>query len=60
MSDAQLCREISITLQLKDWCLLLSVLNSAIEHSVTFVDPQISEQTHSLARIRETIDKATD
>ena len=60
MNDAQLRREISITLQFKDWCLLLGVLNSVIENSVTYVDPQISQQTHNLARIREVIDKATD
>ena len=60
MNDAQLRREISITLQFKDWCLLLGVLNSVIENSVTYVDPQISKQTHNLARIREVIDKATD
>ena len=60
MNDAQLRREISITLQFKDWCLVLGVLNSVIENSVTYVDPQISQQTHNLARIREVIDKATD
>ena len=60
MNSEKLHREISITMQFQDWCLLLGMLNSIIERSVPVADDVITMQTTNLARIRETIDRATD
>lgn len=60
MSHEKLHRQISITMEFQDWCLLLSMLNGVIEASVPVADKTITLQTTNLARIRETIDKATD
>lgn len=60
MNSEKLHREISITMQFQDWCLLLGMLNSIIERSVPVADDVVTMQTTNLARIRETIDRATD
>ena len=60
MNSEKLYREISITMQFQDWCLLLGMLNSIIERSVPVADDVVTMQTTNLARIRETIDRATD
>ena len=60
MTHEKLHRQISITMEFQDWCLLLGMLNSVIESSVPVSDKTITLQTTNLARIRETIDKATD
>ena len=60
MTHEKLHRQISITMEFQDWCLLLGMLNSVIESSVPVSDKTITIQTTNLARIRETIDKATD
>ena len=53
-------KPISVTLSFKDWCLMISVLSSIIETTIEYQDPQIKMQVGSFARIRETIDRATD
>ena len=60
MNHEKLHRQITITMEFQDWCLLLSMLNSIIESSIPVSDKTITLQTTNLARIRETIDKATD
>ena len=60
MNQEKLHRDISITMQFQDWCLLLGMLNSIIERSVPVADDVVTMQTTNLARIRETIDRATD
>lgn len=60
MNSEKLQREISVTLQFQDWCLLLGMLNSIIERSVPVTDTVVTMQTTKLAKIRETIDRATD
>ena len=53
-------RPIAVTLSFKDWCLMISVLSSIIETTIEYQDPQIKAQVGAFARIRETIDRATD
>jgi hypothetical protein len=53
-------KPISVTLSFNDWCLMISVLSSIIETTIEHQDPQIKMQVGSFARIRETIDRATD
>ena len=51
MNSEKLHREISITMQFQDWCLLLGMLNSIIERSVPVADDVVTMQTTNLARI---------
>ena len=55
-----LARPVSITLEFNDWCLLIGVLSSIIESTIEMEDPAVKEQLISLAKIRETLDRATD
>ena len=59
-TDERLTQEISITLEFRQWCLLISVLSSIIEKTVGLADKTVSAQTEQLAHIREIIDRATD
>ena len=55
-----LARPVSITLDFNDWCLLIGVLSSIIESTIEMEDPVVKEQLQQFARIRETLDRATD
>ena len=55
-----LARPVSITLDFNDWCLLIGVLSSIIESTIEMDDPVVKEQLQQFARIRETLDRATD
>ena len=55
-----LARPVSITLEFNDWCLLIGVLSSIIESTIEMEDPIVKEQLIAFAKIRETIDRATD
>ena len=59
-SDTRHSQDLSITLSYKEWVLLLSVLHSIIEKTVTLADRTTTAQTLHLAHIREVIDRATD
>ena len=59
-TDERLAQEISITLEFRQWCLLISVLSSILEKTIPLADKAISAQTEQLACIREIIDRATD
>ena len=55
-----LARPVSITLDFNDWCFLIGVLSSIIESTIEMEDPVVKEQLQQFARIRETLDRATD
>ena len=55
-----LARPVSITLDFNDWCLLIGVLSSIIESTIEMEDPVVKEQLIRFAKIRETLDRATD
>ena len=59
-TDERLTQEISITLEFRQWCLLVAVLNSILEKTIPIADRSVSAQTEQLAHIREIIDRATD
>ena len=58
--DERLTQEISITLEFRQWCLLVAVLSKILETTIPLADKSISQQTEQLACIREIIDRATD
>ena len=55
-----LAKPVSITLAWADWCLLVGVLSGIIEQTIQIQDTKVRQQTAAFARIRETIDRATD
>tara|TARA_B100001094_G_scaffold58230_1_gene53715 strand:- start:342 stop:527 length:186 start_codon:yes stop_codon:yes gene_type:complete len=59
-TEEKLAEPISITLQFKQWCVIVAVLSRIIESSVPRADRNLAIQTEELARIREIIDRATD
>ena len=58
--DERLTQEISVTLEFRQWCLLVDVLSKILETTIPLADKSISQQTEQLACIREIIDRATD
>ena len=55
-----LARPVSITLEFNDWCLMIGVLSSIIESTIELEDPAVKDQLIRFAKIRETLDRATD